>query len=211
MSMPIPPNRSGRFSILLFAVLTVYWIFTGKANMFFLIYIFWWDEFLKTVSALVFRFYRKNQIENLNNFRASLVSRFFMLFIYLIFIVVVFGIIISFSSDDKESIFTTFQILIFHNLAFNLSLLFIILREISVHLLTDKSERITEKNLSFGALMVLHVSIILGVFLWSFASGRMGGFDFDFGKNAEKFIILPFIIIKLIFDLRNLKSERQSV
>lgn len=209
--MPIPPNRSGRFSILLFALLSVYWIFTGKANMFFLIYIFWWDEFLKTVSALVFRFYRKNQIENLNNLRASLVSRFFMLFIYLIFIVVVFGIIISFSSDDKESIFTTFQILIFHNLAFNLSLLFIILREISVHLLMDKSERITEKNLSFGALMVLHVSIILGVFLWSLASGRMGGFDFDFGKNAAKFIILPFIIIKLIFDLMNLKSERQSV
>ena len=207
MSLPIPQYRNSQLSIFLFAALTTYLVFTGKANMFFLIYIFWWDEFIKTIFGLFNRFFRKNQIENLISYSKLLKERFFMLFIYFIFIVVVFGFVLAFSAKNLEENYITFEILFFTNLGFNLSLLFIILREIFNYKMNDKTEKISENNLSFGALIVLHVSIILGILLWTLASGRFKIFD-GFDENADKFIILPFILIKFLFDWMNLKSER---
>lgn len=206
MSLPIPYYRSSVFSIFIFAVLTTFWVFTGKANLFFLIYIFWWDEFIKTIFAFFNRTFRKKQIENLIVFSTMLKERFFMLFVYFIFIVVIFAFILSFASNNFQKNYITFEVLFFRNWGFNLSLLFIICKEIVQYKMIDKTEKITDKNLSFGALIVLHVSIILGVLLWTLASGKFAIFD-GVGENADKFIILPFILIKFFFDWLNLKSE----
>lgn len=205
MSLPIPQYRNSVFSIFIFAALTTFLVFTGKANLFFLIYIFWWDEFIKTIFGLFNQIFRKSQIENSLTYSTLLKERFFMLFVYFIFIVVIFGFILSFASNDFQKNYITFEVLFFRNWGFNLSLLFIICREI-VHCKTiDKTEKISDENLSFGALIVLHVSIILGVLLWALASGKFKIFD-GVHENADKFIILPFILIKLLFDWINLKK-----
>jgi len=206
--MSLPQYRKSPLSILIFAVLTTYFIFTGKANMFFLIYIFWWDEFIQTIFGLFNYFFRKSRIENLSGYAILLKGRFFMLFVYFIFIVVIFGFMLALKSDTQNAM-TTFRILFFLHWEFDLVLLLIIIREAAIYL-SSKDEKISGKNLSFSALVTLHVSIVLGVFLWTFASGRFEWFNLNFGEDANKFIILPFIIIKLIFDLLKFKSNKDS-
>ncbi|SMC42047.1 hypothetical protein [Moheibacter sediminis] len=206
MSLSIPHHRNSVFSIFIFAAFTTFWVFTGKANMFFLIYIFWWDEFIQSIFGIFNRIFRKSQIENLTSYLKMLKERFFMLFIYFIFIVVIFAFVLTFSSKNLENNYITFEVLLFRNWGFNLSLLFIILREIFNYKMKKSTEKITDKNLSFGALIVLHVSIILGILLWALASGQFKIFE-GIGENADKFIILPFILIKFIFDWMRLKSE----
>lgn len=207
MSLSLPHYRNSLLSIFLFAALTTYLIFTDRANIFFLIYIFWWDEFLKTLFGLLNRTFQKQRIDNLSAFSNSLKQRLFMLFIYFVFIVVVFGFVLAFKSDTSNAI-RNFQILLFHNAGFNAALIFIILRELSTYIFADKNEKITDKSLSFGALTVLHVSIILGMVVWAFASGQFKIYK-GVGEHADKFVILPFILIKFFFDWYNLKSAQK--
>lgn len=131
-----------------------------------------------------------------------------MLSIYFVFIVVIFGFVLAFASDNMESAITNFQILLFHHAGFNAALIFIVLREIFMYVFWDKNKQITHENFSFGALMVLHVSIILGAILWAFVSGQFKIYK-GIGENADKFIILPFILIKFFFDWYNLKYSSQ--
>lgn len=103
------------FSIFFFVVLTTFWVFTEKENVFFLIYIFWWDEFIKTLSGLYIRIRHREQIENLPSYNILLSTRFFMLFVYFIFIVIIFGIGLAFSSKNFENNSITFEVLLFGN------------------------------------------------------------------------------------------------
>ncbi len=199
--MTLPQIRTNRFSIILFAAFTCFLVFTGRANMFFMIYIFWWDEFLKTIFALHSFLFKRKKIENPEDFRKKIQERFLMLFVYFIFIIVIFGFMVAFNSDDMKNMVTTFQILFFRNWEFNTMLFLIISRESGNLIFRDENEKITGNKLSLRALVTLHVSIILGVLLWTLASGQFKVFKTDLGELANQLIILPFIVIKLIFDI----------
>src|SRR5690606_8738231 len=91
-------------------------------------------------------------------------SLLFLMGIYWVFLVVIFGFIAG--ADSTEIIIANMAVLFFHNWFFNLNLLFVLLERIYLHRIQQPL------NIYFDAFnpntMVLHIAIIVGAALMFF-------------------------------------------
>ncbi len=195
----------GMLSALFFTALSIAAIVTQEITIFYVIYVFWWDELIKVIFEASKLIFNRGQIEDVFSFKTMVGARMFMLFIYFVFIVLCFGLIIDW--NFKEQISKNFDVFLFQNIFFNLSLITFIGREVYVYANTYTSKVEAGNVFSRGA-MTLHLSIILGLLLWAVSTNKIGSFMPEaFFKYSYIAAVVPFFIIKFIFDWWELKSK----
>lgn len=196
-------------SLLFFTALTIMAVVMQEITIFYVIYIFWWDEFIKTGFDFLRYLFNKKEIEQPLLFKASIGSRFFMLFIYIVFIIVCFGFIIEWGTDN--SIHKNAQILLFQNIYFNISLISFIAREIYVYRNKIQNINTSILNIMSGSIITLHVSIILGILLWAVATKKLGSLPFEVGSYSTILAIAPFLILKFLFEWSAIKGRQKEL
>lgn len=181
-----------KWDLIVFIVLTVLAILNGQTTVFYIIYLFWWYEIIRIIIGLFFRVKNKDSIiqSPLNSFWGGL----FLMGIYWVFIVVIFGFIASL--DDDEALIINFQVLGFRNWFFNLNLIFIIGERLFLH------TRKNIKDIQFGPFnsntITIHISIILGAILLFFVVKKFPDIFTPENRWGSALIILPFLFIKTV-------------
>lgn len=209
MSLTLKKSRIAEIiSLVIFSVLTILAIINKQISVFYIIYLFWFDEFLKTIFDFLKSLFKKETITNLLLYRSFIKSRFFMLGIYLVFIIVCFGFILDWKSLD--TIIGNFQVFFFKNLWFNFSILGFIAREIIEYYYENATTQPLAHSIVSKGMITLHLSIILGVFLWALVSGKLGDFNLNLGVYESALVILPFLIIKFIFEIMEINQRHKQ-
>ena len=70
---------------------------------------------------------------------------------------------------------------------------------------TNPNEKVLKHILSNG-IIALHLSIIFGIFLWTFLSGKIIDMQLNIDFNKSLAAILPFLIIKVFFEIMEIKK-----
>ncbi len=204
--------------LLLFSAYAIYSIIYEKPSLFFIIYLFWFDEVIRNISLYIqIKSYKENPAIN-NEFTKQTAigfirTRFFFLFVYAVFIVIAFGIFFHLGKEDRDVLVRNVQILVFRDFAFNICIMLAIVREI-IQIKTTalkKFATIPQFNPMSGHLLTLHLSIILGAFLWALTSGKFDGFSFTLGPFNRYAIILPFFVIKFWVDLYQINQSKPAI
>lgn len=193
-------------SLVFFTGLTIAALTLQQITIFYLIYVFWWDEIIKTIADEFRLILRKNEIEDPEQFKAAVKTRFFMLFLYVVFIIICFCFMIEWNM--KNSLYANIEILLFKNSYFNISLLSFTGREIYSY----SNKRIIKDRFARGimskGIITLHVSIILGILLWAVAAKKLGSLPVDVENYSAILAIVPFLIIKFLFEWSEIRAKR---
>ncbi|PWS30618.1 DUF6498-containing protein [Pedobacter paludis] len=196
-------------SLLLFTAYSLYVVLSGQANLFFIIYLFFLDEVIKNIFIAIKSMRFKALGIDTRAANSAIRARFFMLFVYSIFIVIVFGLFYGLLNTSINEFTRNLMIFLFKDIYFNISVSIIILRE-SINLFIDLNKAKKEDFMIIpinSNIFILHLSIIFGGVMWFLTSGKFEYFHLSFGVYNQVAIIFPFIIIKFLFDLHALKKN----
>lgn len=208
MSLRLEKSRFAEiFSLIALSVITIIAIVNQKISVFYIVYLLWFDEFLKTVSDFLKSRFKTKSIVDLSNYKNNVKSRFFMLGIYLVFIIVFFAILFDFKSEAL--LIGNFSIFTFKNPWFNFSVLAFLAREIFTYNYENSNQILVHSVVSKG-IITLHLSIILGVFLWFFATRYYDNDIFDIKEYYNVIVILPFLVIKFIFEIMEINQRHKQ-
>ncbi|WP_045470770.1 hypothetical protein [Winogradskyella sp. PG-2] len=210
MSTTLKTSRIAEIlSLIVFSILTILAISKQQISVFYIIYLLWIDEFLKTIFDFLKSRFKSNTITDLSTYRKLVRSRFFMLGIYVIFIIVFFGFLLDWKSTDVIN--GNFEVFLFKNVWFNFSVLSFFIREVIEYHYESIPQPNAHHVLSKG-IITSHLSIVFGVFIWSFISGKIVETDFDFSSYGSALAIIPFLIIKFIFEIMEINNRhRQNI
>ena len=181
-------------SLLVMTGFTVLSIINKETSVFYIIYLFWCDEFIRTLFDRFRLKANKNQVQDTNNFGTNIKDRFFMLGIYFVFITIIFGLVINWK--DTDLILLNFEVFLFKNSLFNGSIASFLLREI--YIFFNKKDETKPQHLLSNGVIILHISIIFGIFMWFLSTKKFPFFE----QYATILSIVPFLILKLIFELK---------
>jgi len=187
-----PKKHLREWDFLIFALLTALSIGYGQTTVFYVIYFFWWSEFIRIIIKNLFL--RFNKSNNSNQPEAKLMfGSLFMILIYLVFIIVFFGLIANW--NNSEITLTNMKIMFFRNWFFNINLLFVLLEHIYINL--NNNNTIAVFGQFTSNMLVLHISIILGGIIMFFI---VKPFPETFSPDnlwSSVLIILPFLLLKM--------------
>lgn len=187
-------------SLIAMTTLTVVAIFNKQITVFYVLYLFWCDEFLKTIFDRLRYQFKRPQIENPVTFLANTKSRFFMLMIYLVFIIVFFGFILNWHESDL--VLRNFEVFFFKNTLFNFSLISFLFREVYLYLNTSK--HVLAHHILSQGVITLHVSLILGICLWFLVKKEFLVLE----NYVAVLAIIPFLLIKMYFEIQEIKGKK---
>lgn len=183
----------GKWDFYIFTLLTVLSLLNGQTTVFYLIYLFWWNELLNLCTDKFL--YKKNPNALYEHgLQGSFIGPLFMMGIYFVFIIVFFGFIASWSNKDITLI--NMNILFFRNWFFNINLLFILSERIYLH----RSQQAISVNMGHFTpnMIVLHLSIVLGGLMMFFiVKNHPDTFTPD-NLWGSVIIILPFLLLKAL-------------
>jgi hypothetical protein len=196
------PKIAEYLSLFAMTCFTVLAIYNKQISVFYIIYLFWCDEFLKTLFDRLRYYFKKDKLQSPTNYLSNNKSRLFMLMVYLVFIIVCFGLMLDWNNTDL--ILGNFEVFLFKNTLFNFSLISFLLREVYLYR-NDHSVLLPHHLLSSG-IITLHVSLILGI-TFSFLIKK----EFVVFENYIAVIaIIPFLILKLFFEIQEIKLNNKS-
>lgn len=175
---------------------TIIAVANKSISVFYIIYLFWWDELLKSLFDVLKYVFKKSYISNPKSFFLDIKGRFFFLMIYIVFIIVFFGFMIDW--ENKDMVGLNFEVFLFMNPLFNFSLISILLRE--VYLFRHPEESIKTHTAFSSGIITLHVSIILGILLWAFITLKLKSLE----SYAVVLSIIPFMLLKVFFELQEI-------
>lgn len=189
-------------SLFAMITLTVVAIFNKSISVFYIMYLFWWDEFLKTIFD-TFRYWRKKElIDDVPRFKSNTRGRMFFLLIYIVFIVLCFGFMLDW--DNTDLIILNFRVLLFNDALFDFTILSFLMREI--YLYRSQTQIIDSHSVLSRGIITLHISIILGIFAWFFLT-----FKFPVLKEYSAILaITPFLLFKIFFEIAEIKENAQN-
>jgi len=186
-------------SLFCMIALTVVAIFNKTVSVFYIIYLFWWDEFLKTVFDTLRYWFKKDLIENVSGFTSNTRGRMFFLLIYIVFIVVFFGLMLDWGNLDLVG--SNFQTFFFRNALFNFTLLGLFLRELYIY---RSQDQIIKAHTVFSTgIITLHVSIILGILGWALVTLKFTSLK----PYATLFAVTPFLLFKIFFEMAEIRAN----
>lgn len=197
-----PLQRLGWTELLVFTLLTALSVYTGQISIFYIIYLFWWNELINT---LVDFFYGKLSREKNSTAPKESLAGLFPLFIYFVFIIVFFAFMANW--DNNKLLIVNIRILMFKNIYFNLNLLYIAI--IRIYMLVNKQIQPQTSKIFTGNMMVLHISIILGAFAMFFIVRKYPLIFTPDNLWGSVLVIAPFLLLRFFFQVRQLKKEKQ--
>lgn len=180
------------FEILTLLIITILGIIQGQVTVFYIIYLFWFQELIRTLVDLFHVVMQKKTAQDKINVLRLSIANFFLLFVYLVFIVVLFGFMLNWS--DSERMGQNILVVIFRNWYFNLNILLFGLEYIYYRNQTDNS------NLELQPFnrrhIILHISIILGAFMQMAIAPRLH----IEGIWVSVITVAPFLLLKICID-----------
>lgn len=189
-----PAKKIQSLGVLVMFVLTITSIIYKQTTVFYIIYLFWFSEVLRTIIDLILSKKASAETEATPEAKLGISPRFFLLGIYWVFIVVFFGLIANWSNDAAMKI--NFQVVLFQNIFFNLNLMFIVIERIIYHRMNSGLEPSYD---AFTAnMIVLHVSIVLGGMLIFFLVLK---YEQTFSPEnlwGSVLIISPFLLLRML-------------
>ncbi len=181
-----------RYNYLIFVALVLLSLLNGETTVFYLIYFFWWNEFIRILVDYFLSRQNKNAQIELNTGSKIISEAFFLMGIYLVFIIVFFGFIANWNNRDLTML--NLKILFFQNWFFNINLLLVLGERIMIH----KTEQ--EVKVHFGGftpnMIVLHISIIVGSVLMFLIVKKYPDIFTPDNFWGSVIIILPFLVLK---------------
>ncbi len=209
--MDITEKKVNLIFLVLFTAYAVYSVIYQSASLFFIIYLFWFDEVVRSISLYFQVKLYKEDIRKVPEFPKYIAldnvkSQFFFLFIYSIFIIIVFGIFFYLGDDTKDELVTNVRIFLFKDISFNMCIMISIIREIlKVRIrYLDRLTSIPRFSAMNGHLLTLHVSIIFGGLAWAVTSGKFSSFHLDLGVYNRYAVAIPFFVTKFLVDLHQI-------
>ncbi len=170
----------------------------GNTSVFYLLYLFWWHELIATI----FDAWYVSRREITNPASASsypLGSRLFLLGIYLVFIVVVFGLIASWGNSAVLGI--NMRAFLFRDILFTISLTGIVLNEWWLRQQGYVESQYSRDPFS-GRMVVMHFSIIFGSLLHFMVVKRFPQLFTDENPWGSVIVCVPFLVLKAWFIFR---------
>lgn len=191
------------FSLFAMIMFTIIAIFNKNITVFYLLYLFWCDEFLKTISDyLRFRF-KKNTLENAPKYLSNTKSRLFLLMVYLVFIIVFFGLMLDWKNSDL--ILNNFEVFFFKNQLFNFSFITFLLRE--MYLFWNAVQTTTSHHLLSQGIITLHISLVLGILFWFLVTKKIMILE----DYATIISIIPFLLLKVFFEVKEINAKTMEI
>lgn len=175
-------------------VITLFGVFQGQVTVFYIIYLFWFQELVRTLVDFVCIFRQKKRITDKFNFIKISFGSFFLLYVYAMFILLLFGFMLNW--DNNELLGQNMRVLIFHNWYFNINMILFLAQYIYFRSKTDNTD--LRLPLFSGRHIILHVSIILGALI---QLAIVPHFNLE-NMWASGLVILPFLLLKIFLDRR---------
>jgi hypothetical protein len=196
-------TREKTNSIIL-AVLTAFSVYTGQASIFYIIYLFWWNEFLTRIINRIFDQVYTRKKDPFFNSKTNSIG--LLIFIYWLFIVVFFGLIANWK--NKEIMMINFGVFFFKNLYFNLNLLYFILDACLFNIQGRDSIPPKVTGGFTTNMIVLHISIILGACINFFVLSLFPDTFTPENRWNAVLVIAPFLILRICAQmlLKNTKT-----
>lgn len=185
-------NSLRKIDLLTTIVITILGLFQSQVTVFYIVYLFWFQELIRTVVDFVYLFLKKKTISEKFDFIKSTFGSFFLLFIYLVFIVVLFGFMLNW--NNRKLLNNNVLVLMFHNWYFNINILLFLAEYIYFRVkIKDSALQLYIFNRRH---IVLHISIILGAFIQLAIAP-------NFNINnilTSALVIVPFLLLKTLLD-----------
>ena len=191
-----------KFEVITLTVITLLAVFKGQATVFYLVYLFWFQELIRTLIDLSINTFKANKIVDKIDVIRSTFFNFFLLFVYGIFIIVTFGLLLDFKNKElfKQNILVFF----FRNWYFNINLILFSIQYIIYRYQSQKTEiAITVFNKRH---IILHLSIILGAVIQMILVPRL---PIDQNIWTSVLVIVPFLLLKIFLDRDYENSEKE--
>lgn len=174
--------------------ITIASLYTKQTTVFYILYLFWFDEFIRAIFNTITFYFKKDKLDNFANPMSNIKQKFFFLSVYFVFIFVFFGLIID--RNDFSLIAINFSVLAFQNSFFNFSIITFLLRELYLY----RNNSVLENTIDIISvrIVILHISIISGILFWVLSTQK-----YQFMVEYSNIIaIVPFLLLKLIFEVK---------
>ncbi|HRN92645.1 MAG TPA: hypothetical protein PLE75_08860 [Ferruginibacter sp.] len=181
-----------QWDFLIFTVLTLLSVVNGQSTVFYLLYFFWWNELIRLVVDRLCYKHNKNAVYEITR-NSRFFESLFLMGIYWVFLVVIFGFIAAADSPDAV-IIVNMQVLMFHNWFFNINLIFVLLERWYLHR-TQQPLQVYFDAFNPNTI-VLHVSIIVGAVLMFFVVRNYPEIFTPQNRWGSALIILPFLLLR---------------
>jgi hypothetical protein len=182
-----------KIDILTMLVITLLGITQGQVTVFYIIYLFWFQELIRTLVDFVYLFGKKKGVTEKFDFIKISFGSFFILFIYVIFIVVLFGFMLNW--DNRELLGQNILVLLFRNWYFNINMILFLAEYIYFRSKADNPN--LQIPLFSKRHIILHVSIILGALM---QLAVVPHFNLENNVWSSALVILPFLLLKIFWD-----------
>lgn len=201
----------GLLFILLSNTLVVYGVVCLNWNFFTVIYAYWFGELISSVfdTIKISTLKHRNELPIFKE-KKEVNGRFFFLFLYWIFIVIIVGFITAPDKTYGDNIMVIF----FLNKIFNINLLLVLLGELVLYLNVffivkkyNPETIVAQNSLLNKKTLILHMSIIFGTFSWFAMNTDKFFFHIDLGEYGNYGFMFVFVTIRIIGDLIGLKTS----
>jgi hypothetical protein len=167
-------------------------IVQGQVTVFYIIYLFWFQELIRTLVDFVYLIWKKKTIREKFDFIKISFGSFFILFIYVVFIVLLFGFMLNWGNRDL--IGKNILVLMFRNWYFNANMLLFLAEYIYFRSRADNTD--LQMPLFSRRHIILHISIILGAFVQLAIAPKLNLEN----QWVSALTILPFLVLKIWID-----------
>jgi hypothetical protein len=181
-----------KIDILTMLVITLLGIVQGQVTVFYIIYLFWFQELIRTLVDFVYLIWKKKTIREKFDFIKISFGSFFILFIYVVFIVLLFGFMLNWGNRDL--IGKNILVLMFRNWYFNANMLLFLAEYIYFRSRADNTD--LQMPLFSRRHIILHISIILGAFVQLAIAPKLNLEN----QWVSALTILPFLVLKIWID-----------
>ncbi|MCB0539025.1 MAG: hypothetical protein KDE33_16045 [Bacteroidetes bacterium] len=178
--------------LLTMLVITLLGIVQGQVTVFYIIYLFWFQELVRALVDFVCLFRKKKGISEKFNLIKTSYGSFFILFIYVVFIVILFGFMLNWKNTDLLG--QNLLVLMFRNWYFNANIILFLAQYIYFRNQADNTN--LQMPLFSRRHIILHISIILGAFI---QLAIVPYFNLE-NMWVSALVILPFLLLKIFLD-----------
>ena len=175
-----------------FLLITLLGVANGQVTVFYIVYLFWFQELLRTLVDFFVIIRQKKTIAEKWQFLKMSFGSFFILWIYFVFIVLLFGFMLN--RDNSDLLGDNMLVLLFRNWYFNINMLLFLAEYIYFRKQADNTA--LQLHIFNPRHIILHISIILGAVIQLAVVPRL---EIE-SKWASALVILPFMLLKLWID-----------
>lgn len=185
---------------LIFLFITLLGVINNEVTVFYIIYLFWFQEFVRTVVDSMYLLNRRKKLREKMAFVKASSGNFFILYVYLIFIIVLFGLMLNW--NNHELLGKNVLVLMFRNVYFNTNILLFLAEYAYFRSKTDNKE--LQLHIFNRRHIILHISIIVGAFI---QLAFIPNYNID-NTWGSILVVLPFLLLKIFLDT-NLKGNNR--